>query len=106
MSSWLLVGGLVAGLAASAQAGDGPDEFLWLEDVTGDKALAWVKAQNAASTAELTRGEAFTALKGRLLKILDSDARIPMVSKHGDYYYNFWRDATNKRGLWRRTTLE
>src|SRR5262249_1582776 len=32
--------------------------------------------------------------------------RIPFVSKHGPHYYNFWRDAKNKRGLWRRTTLE
>src|SRR5262249_26376244 len=79
---------------------------LWLEDVTGDKALAWVKERNAASTAELTKGEEFKTLKDRLLKILDSDERIPMVSKHGDHYYNFWRDAKNKRGLWRRPTLE
>ena len=42
----------------------------------------------------------------RLLAILDSDAKIPYVSKRGPYYYNFWRDARNKRGLWRRTTLE
>jgi prolyl oligopeptidase len=24
----------------------------------------------------------------------------------GDYIYNYWRDASNKRGIWRRTTLE
>ena len=29
-----------------------------------------------------------------------------MVSKQGLYYYNFWKDAKHKRGLWRRTTLE
>jgi prolyl oligopeptidase len=86
---------------------EGPkDPYLWLEEVTGPKALAWVKEQNAASTAELTRGEAFPALKERLLKILNSDDRIPFVTKDGAHYYNFWRDARNKRGLWRRTTLE
>ena len=41
-----------------------------------------------------------------MLEILDSNARIPFVSKRGEYYYNFWRDKTNERGLWRRTTLE
>ena len=39
-------------------------------------------------------------------EILDSDARIPVVRKIGRYYYNFWRDARNPRGLWRRTTLD
>ena len=29
-----------------------------------------------------------------------------MIEKEGPYYYNFWRDAKNPRGLWRRTTLE
>ena len=38
--------------------------------------------------------------------ILDSDARIPAIQKIGPYYYNFWRDAKNPRGLWRRTTLD
>jgi prolyl oligopeptidase len=28
-----------------------------------------------------------------------------MIRKRGEYYYNFWRDKTNERGLWRRTTL-
>jgi prolyl oligopeptidase len=36
---------------------------------------------------------------------LDSNERIPFVTKHGEYYYNFWRDRKNERGLWRRTTL-
>ena len=43
---------------------------------------------------------------GRILEILDSDARIPTIQKVGRYYYNFWRDAKNPRGLWRRTTLD
>jgi prolyl oligopeptidase len=82
------------------------DPYLWLEDVTGDKAMAWVRAQNAESAKELESGETFKTLEADILKILDSDARIPYVSKEGPYYYNFWRDAKNPRGLWRRTTLE
>ena len=38
--------------------------------------------------------------------MLDTDARIPYVRRRGDYLYNFWRDAANPRGLWRRTTLD
>src|SRR5262249_47105287 len=28
------------------------------------------------------------------------------IEKLGSFYYNFWRDAQNPRGIWRRTTLE
>ena len=78
------------------------DKFQWLEDVGGDKALAWVRERNAESTAALAESAEFKSLEARLLKILDSDARIPYVEKIGDYYYNFWRDAKNPRGLWRQ----
>ena len=105
MSRLLLVGVLMS-LTLTAGADDANDPHLWLEEVAGEKPLAWVKARNAESMAELTESELFKDLNQRLLKILDSDARIPFVSKAGDYYYNFWRDAKNKRGLWRRTTLE
>ncbi len=82
------------------------DPFQWLEDVTGDKAIDWVKSKNAVSQAQLEADPAFETLREDLLAILDSDARIPLVRKQGDYYYNFWRDKKNERGLWRRTTLE
>jgi prolyl oligopeptidase len=94
-------------LAAWAANADEPkDPFIWLEDVTGDKALSWVRERNAVSTAELAKSPEFTELDDRLLKILDSKDKIPMIAKHGQWYYNFWRDDKNKRGLWRRTTLD
>lgn len=34
------------------------DPYLWLEDVTGDDALAWVREHNAPTVAELS-GERF-----------------------------------------------
>ncbi|MCU0713569.1 MAG: S9 family peptidase, partial [Pirellula sp.] len=82
------------------------DPYEWLEDVTGDKAIEWVKERNAKAESTLTTSDDFKKLESDLLAILDSDARIPFVSKHGDYYYNFWRDKKNIKGLWRRTTLE
>jgi prolyl oligopeptidase len=98
--------GLIFVMSGIALAGDPEDPRIWLEDVTGDRALAWVRERNAESTAELTKSEAFQTLDKRLLSILDSNAKIPMISKIGPYYYNFWKDATHKRGLWRRTTLD
>ena len=91
--------------AAPAPAG-GDSSYLWLEDVTGDKALDWVKARNAEAQKELAATPEFEKLRADLLAILDSRERIPYVTKRGPYFYNFWRDAKNPRGLWRRTTLE
>jgi len=82
------------------------DPYLWLEDVGGDTALAWVREQNAKSEAELAATPEFKALEADIRAILDSDAKIPGVEKIGDYYYNFWKDKNHERGLWRRTTLE
>lgn len=81
------------------------DQYAWLEEVTGDKPLEWVKAQNARTEAEITTTQGFKQLEAGILKMLDSDAKIPGVQKIGDYYYNFWKDKNHERGIWRRTTL-
>ncbi len=81
------------------------DPYEWLEEVGGEKALEWVKARNAIVQKRMEGDGGFDKLRSDLLEILDSNARIPFVSKSGDYYYNFWRDRKNERGLWRRTTL-
>ncbi|MCE9580063.1 MAG: prolyl oligopeptidase family serine peptidase [Deltaproteobacteria bacterium] len=84
-----------------------PDEdpYLWLEEVTSDRALAWARAQNAISTAELEAVPGFAAQRDRARAIMDSKDKIPFVSKRGKYLYNTWTDADHPRGLWRRTTL-
>jgi len=82
------------------------DPRLWLEDVEGDDALAWVRERNAQTTSTLAATEEFTSTQAALRAVLDSDAKIPDVSKIGDHLYNFWKDSEHVRGLWRRTTLE
>src|SRR5688572_11204828 len=99
-----LVGSLGAQVVKSIPAPEDP--YLWLEDVSGEKALDWVKARNSESGKELAEASGFATLKADLLKIMDSKERIPFINKQGPHYYNFWRDATNPQGLWRRTTLE
>ncbi|WP_197373429.1 prolyl oligopeptidase family serine peptidase [Mycolicibacterium baixiangningiae] len=81
------------------------DAYLWLEDITGDDALDWVRRHNEPTLADLG-GERFEQMRTEALEVLDTDARIPYVRRRGEYLYNFWRDAANPRGLWRRTTLE
>ena len=106
MPRWPVAAGVALIMSFSTIAQETKDPNLWLEEVTGEKALAWVKERNAESTAELAKSDEFKALDERLLKILDSKEKIPFIAKHGELYYNFWRDAQHKRGLWRRTTLE
>jgi len=93
--------------AFAAQPDDTSDDpHRWLEDVTGEKQIAWVRERNAESTRVLTSGTGFPVLERRILSILDSKERIPAVTKIGDRYYNFWRDAANPKGVWRSTTLD
>jgi prolyl oligopeptidase len=82
------------------------DPHLWLEDVLGEKSLAWVRARNAESTGELTPRPGFESLRQRLLQIYDSKEQIPYVTRIGSHLYNFWQDDRQVRGLFRRTSLE
>ena len=91
---------------SSASADTTADPYLWLEGVTDDKALDWVRERNAKAEAEIASSDAFKTLENDLRTILDSDARIPGVQKIGAYYYNLWKDKNHPRGLWRRTTLD
>ncbi len=109
MAATVLLVCLTQAVNASAGEPAGPvaeDPYLWLEDVGGQKALDWVRQQNAQSTRELEGAPDFEPVRRRLLSILDSKERIPYVTKHGPWCYNFWRDQKNVRGLWRRATLE
>ena len=81
------------------------DPYLWLEDIDSDDALDWVRNRNDSTIAEFS-GEQFEKMRLEALEVLDTDTRIPYVRRRGEYLYNFWRDAGNPRGLWRRTTLE
>ncbi|HPY22980.1 MAG: prolyl oligopeptidase [Actinomycetota bacterium] len=81
------------------------DPYLWLEDIDGDNALGWVRERNDTCVAEFG-GPEFERLRTEALEVLDTDTRIPYVRRRGDHLYNFWRDAANPRGLWRRTSLE
>lgn len=89
----------------SMPAHDCDDPYLWLEDVTGERSLEWVRAHNVPTVDEFA-GDDFEAMRAAAREVLDTDARIPYVRRRGAYLYNFWRDAANPRGLWRRTSLD
>jgi len=83
-----------------------PDKYAWLEDINGDKALAWVREHNARTAAVLEKDPRFAQLQADALKVLESPDRMPWSEFHGSTVYNFWQDSQHVRGIFRRTTLK
>jgi prolyl oligopeptidase len=86
---------------------DAPDDdpYLWLEEIDGERALAWVEAENAATLARF--GDArFAADRDILTAIFDRPDNIPLIARRSARVFNFWKDAAHSRGLWRATTLD
>jgi prolyl oligopeptidase len=110
MPALLLLASLA--LLASSVHGETPpmtpassdDPYLWLEQTESPRALEWVKAHNERSLAELKGDPRYAIFHAEALKVLEATDRIPMPSLIGSEVYNFWQDATQVRGLWRRAT--
>ena len=77
------------------------DPYLWLEEIDGERALAWVEAETARTLAAFG-GPAFERDRDALAAMWDRKDKIPAVTRRGGEVYNFWVDAGHKRGLWRR----
>lgn len=91
--------------SAPSQDALAADPHAWLEDVAGERALAWVRERNAQSRQVLEAQPRFGAMRDGFRAVLDARDKIPYVTRRGDDVYNLWRDAEHPRGLWRRTTL-
>jgi prolyl oligopeptidase len=103
MISRLLSAAAAAALSLSAASAD---PYLWLEEVEGEKAIAWVKERNAKSLTALEADPRFAPMVEEAKAILNSTARIPYGEIHNGHVYNFWQDAAHVRGLWRRASVE
>lgn len=77
----------------------------FLDEITGREALDWATEWSSA-TEDSLESPATAELRRRLRAALDTSDRIPYVVRRGEFLYNFWRDADNPRGVWRRTTLD
>ncbi len=97
---------LIPALAASqVTRGDtATDPFIWLESMHGARAMAWVNAENAKTSAVLEKDPRYAANLKAALAIAQAQDRIPYVSYIGGALYNFWRDSVHVRGIWRRTS--
>ncbi len=95
----------VVALSSGVSAETGADPYLWLEEIEGDRALAWVEAENSRSLPVLESHPLFEALHSEATTILTSESRLPYGQIIGAHVYNFWQDAEHVRGLWRRASL-
>jgi len=82
-----------------------PDNYQWLEDVHGDRAMAWVKAENERTAKVLEADPRFAEFSAEALKVLESPDRLATPVFRNGTVYNTWQDAEHVRGIVRRTTL-
>ena len=97
---------LVAFLSSPILAAESDDPYLWLEEVEGARALAWVKAQHAKTVSRFGSDARFVADRDALVVIFGRSDNIPYPARQGGKLFNFWKDAAHPRGLWRTTSLE
>jgi prolyl oligopeptidase len=103
LSLWAIPVFTLLPIHSGAQTSD--DKYIWLEDVSGAKSMAWVKAENERSAKVLEADPHFAALQADALKILESKDRLPLPEISGDEVYNTWQDAEHVNGILRRTSL-
>ncbi len=102
VAGWLGTGFAGAQMSASSAA---DDKYAWLEDVSGERSMAWVHAENERTARVLESDPRYKANFDAALKVAEDPSRLAYPELRGDEVYNSWRDAKNPRGLWRKTTL-
>ncbi len=103
----LALAALLAASPACAQTPMPADPHQWLEDVTGEKQLDWVKARNAKYLPELEAVPGFAQWQAKAETILQDPRRIAYPTGAAPsgvtatQVFNFWRDKNHVRGIWR-----
>ena len=86
---------------------DATDPYIWLEEVDGARAMAWVEEHNTRSLGVLQGDPRYEGLHDQALALVQARDRIPSPGfTHDGHIDNFWQDATHVRGIWRRTTID
>jgi prolyl oligopeptidase len=81
-------------------------KYLWLEEVDGEKSLAFAESQSKATLEKLSKEKDYQDIYNKTLEIYNSSERIAYPTILGDFVYNFWKDEDHVRGIWRRSRLE
>jgi prolyl oligopeptidase len=98
-----------ASLAARSQSAavpaERPDNYTWLEDVNGARAMDWVKAEDARTAKIFEADPRYGDFQAKALKIFESADRLAEPEFRGEMIFNTWQDAEHVRGILRKTTL-
>ncbi len=95
---------------ASEPSSQTADPFAWLEDIKGERALAWVQKSNERTLKQLTQDPRYQRYHNMALAITQDKSRIPAATffdgwLYDGWVYNLWQDDAHPRGLWRRARL-
>jgi prolyl oligopeptidase len=102
-ASLVLIAAMILPALAAAQTPPS-DPYVWLEDVSAPKAMAWVEAHNK-SVGPLEADPRYKGLYDEALALAAAKDRIPAPHFIHGAIYNFWQDGDHLRGYWRKTTL-
>ena len=88
-----------------AQAPAAADPNAYLEEIEGERALAFARAENARTLPVLEGDQRYKTNYDQALAIATATDRIPDVGFAGTgSLRNFWQDPEHVRGIWRETT--
>jgi len=81
------------------------DKYLWLEDVSSPRSMAWVKAEDERSLKVLEADPHYATYHEEALKLAEAPDRLAFPEQRAGEIYNFWRDAEHVDGIFRKTSL-
>ncbi|KXV73741.1 hypothetical protein AD953_15000, partial [Acetobacter malorum] len=92
-----------------AQAGAAPvitatTNTTFLDEIHGQQAMAWVRAQNLHTTSTLEKDPRYAGFYKDVLTGLQAPDRLAMPSLMGGAIWNFWQDAAHPHGIWREAS--
>jgi prolyl oligopeptidase len=110
ITATMLMVALASALALSTPAFGAPaagdsNPYLWLAQIHGRRALAWVENQTGRSDLALERGSLYARDRAQILDVLNAGTRIPDGTLDHGWVLNFWQSAGHVRGIWRRTSI-
>ena len=78
---------LSTGASAQATRADTTDPYIWLEEMHGARAMAWVNAENAKTMAVLEKDPRWEGIYQAALAMAQAKDRLPYVSYIGGELY-------------------
>ena len=82
------------------------DSYLWLEEILSQESLDWVKTQNDQTEALFKSNPHYEKIKQALIGAATNQDKMPSIAYRNGWFYNFWQDDTNVKGIWRRVPVE